>query len=505
MSNSKNLKHIFHASQPKYVGATGLAAMVSFSMAIALLLVGPSVFIALPEGAVVAILLLTVGALLYMAVRNSFATDRPYVGVQCLLIVAFFVHYAVGGALLCYWDSLPWRSAVNYNLFQLNGAKENMPMAAYVALLAGLGLYCGSCLRFNAKYPPPRDAMRDLGSIQRSVVPLAAIFFFLSVVIVPAAPKNVQQMAQVFGSFAQILVVIIAFMAASSQDVAARWRWWIICVICYILLAAPSLRSGMREDFIKPLALIAIGWIAGRRRVPWKTGLVMLAAFIFLALPVLNLAKQYALDGNREGIARLNSARLDVADRDYTTVMEDVFANALARVNLLSFVAVYSRFYPLDLPFLYGETFLLETIEFVPRLFWPEKPEVGPMLDGYARQVGVINAGDSQTSAKFDAVTEYFINFGAVGVFVLSLLHGAFYRLTEAVLRRFVSPMLVTFMIGVMMVQNNDFFSFVMLLPSHLKQVIVWVGIVALVRSFEPRVAQRRIPALVQSPVVQRR
>ena len=470
-------------------------------MAIALLLSGPGVFMALPGASAAAILLATAGGLLYMAVRKSLTTSQPYIGVQCLLMVAFFLHYGMGGALLWYWDSLPWKYAINYNMFLSNGAKENMPMAAYLALLAGLGLYCGSCLRFRNKNRPRQDAMRDLGSLRRSIMPLAVIFFFLYVVVVPAAPTNVQATVLVFASFSQVLIVFVAFMAASSKDVAARWRWWMICGVCFLLIATPSLRSGMREDFIKPLALIAIGWIAARRRVPWKAGLVTLGAFILLVLPVLNLAKQYALEGNQAGMARLSGAYQDVAERNYGTVMEGVFANALERVNLLPSLAVFSRFYPLGMPFLHGETFLLETIEFVPRLFWPEKPEVGRLLDGYSRQVGIIGTGDTQTSAKFDAITEYFINFGALGVFVLSVLHGAFYRLTEAVFRHYLSPILATFMMAVMLVQNHDLFSFVMLVPSHLKQVIAWISIVALVRIVGAQAPQRYVTTRVESAV----
>ena len=315
MSTGKPLQHTLQLPEHKRLDATDRTAVVWFLMAVALLLSGPEVFITLPGGSVAAILLATAGALLYVAVRKSLKTCQPYIGVQCLLMVAFFIHYGLGGALLWYWDSLPWRYALNYNMFLSNGAKENMPMAAYLALLAGLGLYCGSCLRFKSKNQPHQDAMRDLGSLKRRIMPLAVIFFFLYVVVVPAAPTNVQGTVQVFGSFSQVLIVFVAFMAASSKDVAARWRWWMICVICDLLLAVPSVRNGMREDFIKPLALIAIGWIAARRRVPWKAGLVTLGAFIFLVLPVLNLAKQYSLEGNQAGMARLDSARQDEIGR----------------------------------------------------------------------------------------------------------------------------------------------------------------------------------------------
>ena len=80
-------------------------------------------------------------------------------------------------------------------------------------------------------------------------------------------------------------------------------------------------------------------------------------------------------------------------------------------------------------------------------------------------------------------------------------MHGAFYRLTEAVFRHYLSPILATFMIAVMLVQNHDLFSFVMLVPSHLKQVVAWISIVAMVRIVGAQASRHHVTGRVESLV----
>lgn len=114
-------------------------------------------------------------------------------------------------------------------------------------------------------------------------------------------------------------------------------------------------------------------------------------------------------------------------------------------------------------------------------MFWRDKPDIGRLLDSYAWQVGIIGKGDNQTSAKFDFVSEYYINFGAWGLFALSWLHGLFFRYLEFVFRTVASPLIAALIVAVIIVANHDFFSVTMLWPAVLKEFLIWSLILTVV------------------------
>jgi hypothetical protein len=117
---------------------------------------------------------------------------------------------------------------------------------------------------------------------------------------------------------------------------------------------------------------------------------------------------------------------------------------------------------------------LLELETFVPRFVWPHKPELNPELNRYSAAVGIVREGDG-TSAVFDAVSEYYVNFGAPGVFSLSVLHGWYISLLTAwCMRNLKGPMAGAMSMAVFFT-NPEFFGVGQAVNVHIKLLPVWV------------------------------
>ena len=140
--------------------------------------------------------------------------------------------------------------------------------------------------------------------------------------------------------------------------------------------------------------------------------------------------------------------------------------------------------YPDVYPFEFGQTFLVELQTLIPRIVWPEKPNISIELNRYTSAVGMLREYDeydeSVTSATFDAISEYYLNFGTAGVFFLSMLQGYYLRvLYEWLVRRSIyeiggSVYLVLFF------SNHDFFGVAQSFVSHTRQLPVWLFILYL-------------------------
>jgi len=106
---------------------------------------------------------------------------------------------------------------------------------------------------------------------------------------------------------------------------------------------------------------------------------------------------------------------------------------------------------------------------------WHNKPFIGLLLNEYARGVGIVNLDDNEASAVFDAFSEYYINFGLLGVLIGSSLQMVYYALIAKLVSRALSPRLGLVVVSVLLVSNHDFFSVFNTFTSEIRILPVWL------------------------------
>ena len=142
------------------------------------------------------------------------------------------------------------------------------------------------------------------------------------------------------------------------------------------------------------------------------------------------LTVAYSLRHPGEVFGRLSSY---LSRENPTEYFLEGLGSTSARLDYIGGVSTIVRDTPGRVPFQYGRTLVLFPTAFVPRIFWPSKPEItigqwvtdnygsGPLIES--------NTGPS-------VIGDLFLNFGTVGVLVGMLLFGAFFRLAHELLLR---------------------------------------------------------------------
>lgn len=120
---------------------------------------------------------------------------------------------------------------------------------------------------------------------------------------------------------------------------------------------------------------------------------------------------------------------------------EQMAKKLLDRASLFHILCLVTSTSPAQQPFLEGATYLHIPGQFIPRLFWPDKPQAHISTSTLAIYYG-LQTDETVRNATigFGMVAEAYANFGAIGVFLFGALLGALYKRVQTATAH--SPML---------------------------------------------------------------
>lgn len=204
-----------------------------------------------------------------------------------------------------------------------------------------------------------------------------------------------------------------------------RIRFWLILAIGTLIEAAVSTRAGSKAalmySFLPTLWLLA----HFRRYRKWLIPLsgTMIALYLLIVAPVVNASRNLHWSEGANQTERIQ--RVLLSDRAKEVDIGEQVEALLSR-----------QFEPAPVAFLYreversglryGETMDYLAYAFIPRFFWPEKPNVtrGAWFTLYLGQAR--NEREVSTSTGQMAVGELYWNFGMLGVILGLMFLGAF-------------------------------------------------------------------------------
>lgn len=394
----------------------------------------------------------------------------------------YFYRYGLGVLVIYYWDLFAWEAfPAMKQRFMLLGARQNLGNACQLVLLGGLGLLAGALLpsqKLALKLPRIRWAA-DESRFRRNVALYAPVAFLISA-IGGKLPLSLMYAISSFGIVQYTLIVLASYWLFSARTAAVRLFWTaLLGALCVFALVVGSL-SGQLGPVLLPFTTPLVGYALAKRTLPWKTLLTVVPAAFFLVFPFLTaykLAKHELVDPTPH--TRVEVAKERLKTLDYRAGVELSMDRFLARMALSEFPAIYARYYPELYSFLFGRTLALELSGVIPRLVWADKPEMSVELNRYSAGVGIIRAG-GETSAVFDAVSEYYVNFGPPGVFLLCVLHAFYLNLLYSWLHVNLGEVIAAAIWAGLFTQNLDLFGVGQLFTTHIKLVPVWVAILYL-------------------------
>jgi hypothetical protein len=134
------------------------------------------------------------------------------------------------------------------------------------------------------------------------------------------------------------------------------------------------------------------------------------------------------------------------ADEEYR---QRQVAKGFSRVGDNSLETVLAQT-PSIVPFWEGATYATIPFMFIPRFVWPEKP-ARDFWNRYGRLYGILSEDDRDTSVGVGFLAEAYMNYGFVGLYLMSLAFGFFVAVIERISVFFMgTPTVMTFVIFLM-------------------------------------------------------
>ena len=225
----------------------------------------------------------------------------------------------------------------------------------------------------------------------------------------PAIFSSLAQFAPLF-LFSYALCWLLLFSGRATRTL--KWVTWGFFVPAAAAVGLASLTDKSLGMTLAGIPLIAL-WYA-RRRIPWKTLLVLLLLLVFLVFPFYNTFR--LLDQRIAWSGRVALTTETILDWDLNKYKKETLQTVKQRLALVNSVAVVIRDVPRWVPYARGETIFLPAIAFfVPRVLWPDKPWF-TMGRTFAETFRVVHTLDQDTRIAVTVPGELCWNFDLPGV-----------------------------------------------------------------------------------------
>lgn len=223
--------------------------------------------------------------------------------------------------------------------------------------------------------------------------------------------------------------------------------------IALLLLVLPailikSIASGVMADLAEFGLIFCLSFVYVRKKAPYAVAILTILAFVILN-PVKSQFRHEFWGSGASLTERIGGA-VSYTYHYWTTTNQEVTIAAAQtvakRLDLAGLLAYVMELTPSTIPHWAGESLWPITYYWIPRLFWPGKPEMTFGHD-WAKEYGILGYHDTGTSWNIPILIEFYANFGKFGVVFCMLILGLLIFVFEYIFRNARSEPL-TFVVG---------------------------------------------------------
>jgi hypothetical protein len=403
------------------------------------------------------------------------AGQNPWVAPISLISIYYFFRYGWGTLVIQYCENYPW---VQYPRFRWNfhrfGMWTYLPGGCQLVLVFGVGMLIGSLLALTGKrsmlprfsWPFSEEKLKRRAMLY---APAAGLINLLQFVL----PLSIRFMVGLLGSFIYPLIMVGAYYLFIAKNAKERTQWITFLLASVALTVPVGLITGQVNGLMMPVVCMFLGYTIANGAPPWKLITVIAPIVLFVMLPFSSIYKTAGV-WTADIPQRLEFTVKRFNEIGYRGRFELALERSAIRFAGANQPALYSRYYPNVFGFEWGNSFSIEASALVPRVLWPDKPIASYELNRYPAKIGMIEY-EGNTTALFDAQSEYYLNFGIIGMFLLSIVHGYFWQALYKWFRLRVHMLVGAVLMLTLIVQNEDFYGVGLLLTSMIKSVPVWL------------------------------
>ncbi len=307
--------------------------------------------------------------------------------------------------------------------------KIYFPKACMLILLGAFGVFIGLniSLRFITKHIPPLNWRIDEKNFSLRATLLAllsAIAFYLSSRS-GIVPPSIQQILYSAGQIGVVLYIVSLIQIWANTKYKKLWKY---TLIIYIVSHVPFILFGSRSAIVFPMVFLVWTYLAVKVKFNKKIiiGVALFCFFFASVYPVITLYKSGILGKQGTMTETFQSAMSNVSAGKgliWLSIILIMESQTLAGSNVIHYVQQF----PDSFPYLKGESFSVVLSELIPRFLYPEKRSAGEYINRIVYDTGLGHEEYEVKSSMFiDAISEFYINFGLLGVFTLAILQGIY-------------------------------------------------------------------------------
>jgi MFS family permease len=319
----------------------------------------------------------------------------------------------------------------------LTYGEDTVRMAALAIVIFQLSLLAGNSL---VRAEPMRNRFfttvitsKNIPGILSTMMSVSSLYIFVTTFIYNPPAGLVGPLRAVFTG----LGVISAYTLSSYLSRQLLNRQLHVLLIFNIAIAGLAYASSLiLAPFISLLLISLLGYLSTATRIPWLALVFVVGLVAFLHNGKSDMRERYWLELGRE---RLTLAQLPQFYSDWVEMSlnpkksteradqpQGATRKLLERVSLFHMLSMVVEYTPSRQPYLAGETYTGIPAQFVPRLFWPEKPFVHVSTHRLSVYYGLQDErGTETTTISFGYRAEAWANFGLAGMVLIGLLFGS--------------------------------------------------------------------------------
>jgi len=186
--------------------------------------------------------------------------------------------------------------------------------------------------------------------------------------------------------------------------------------------------------------LAIISYSSSSKKIPWVVGGIFISIISILHLGKAEMRGKYwdfshgrATQANKVDIDEIPSFFAEwIGDglaTDRASKQHNIDTNSsLDRASLFPMICLAVDRIPREKGYLMGVSYTSIPALLIPRILWPEKPTALAANDQLMIHLGLVNPDNITVNIAFGLPTEAYINFGFIGVGILGLSLGFFYK-----------------------------------------------------------------------------
>lgn len=364
----------------------------------------------------------------YSVLQVSLSTERNRLPFRELYAVLFYVFY---GFPVFWEDELP---VVGSRYVPSTGALDLSLFAAVLSLAVFFCVYPLG-LRLGVAARPIVVKL-----LPKKLPPLSSGWFllFLLVPVVLAVTYSFALMGQTIPTQIERIIYFIASpmlllaIALRLADVTKLKRYKFAATVILIMTMFIALLTGMLETFLLPVAIVTVSrWISFKpTHLLWLVlGLVL---FVVLNPAKLNYRSETGTFADTQGRALTVEDRLDIWGEQLSSKwissenIQDNLDASRSRISDLLPVAQVMDTVPSSIPFASGQPWMAIPYSLIPRVVWPNKPDLTQMSNGqYAVTFNRLSPEQAAVTAfNVPQLADAYWNFGWIGIVIVAVLAG---------------------------------------------------------------------------------